>query len=72
MKEEITLLENDVCCMATHPVTPNMTNNMRGRSIHLVKEGNKTMCNMLVTKVVNKGWLEVSRNKFCQICFKNR
>lgn len=61
--------EGNIYCMATHPVTPSMSRGKRGRAIHLVKEENKTMCNMLVTEIVELGWLKISYQKYCRVCF---
>ena len=58
-------------CDATHPKQPNFRGTSRGRKLHLVKEGDKTICNMLVTYVYESGSATLNswRARFCLTCF---
>lgn len=62
------LYEDKAICRATHPDKPNRSGLARGRSIHLTKDGKKTLCNMLTDGYFTDTFF--IGKKECKICFK--
>jgi hypothetical protein len=56
-------------CAATHPNMPNHSGNARGRKVHLLLEGNKTLCNMKKDGATYKSNSNcLFDNGFCRQC----
>ena len=60
------LIEGLRVCMATQPEMPNMRGNSRGRVKHLDKDGNRTLCNLLITEYIAKQ--DTTNPEVCEDC----
>lgn len=59
-------------CTATHPDMPNYSGHSRGRKLHLAKNEERTICNMLIDTYMPSGdtnW-SMTHNGKCKNCFK--
>ncbi len=67
------ILEGKAVCTATHPDHPIESKKSRGRKIHLSKDGEFTVCNMLIDGFIpSSEYLKFQQvhNGKCKNCFK--
>jgi len=64
--------DNHSVCNATHHDKPNFSGHSRGRKVHLVKDGTKTFCNMLIDQYMpSNGFVsQTMLNGMCKSCLK--
>jgi len=69
--EKAWIVDGKRVCIATHPDSPNFDGKSRGRKIHLAKDMQSTVCNLLVTEFVperDRNWSCVMNGE-CIPCF---